>query len=301
MPSLSSPPTFDSSITSDPNAAAIEGAINSAIGVYEHTYSNPIDVSIYFQEGSGLGASGKINYVAQYPAFIGALANNQLISGQSDQASALASLLPFTNNNPVTGTPLIALDTANIKALGGPALQGFQANDGNYYDGVIALNTNLTAPGSPGSPMAFSLQAVAAHEIDEVLGLGSSLGQGFQFIPSPEDLYRYSGPGVRSYTTDPAAQAYFSIDGGNTLLAQFDNQNDGGDWGDWQSNPLPAGIQPQVQDAFATPFSNPSLGVELTALDVIGYNRQSVPEPSVLALQVGMLAPGALLRRRMRK
>ena len=35
--------------------------------------------------------------------------------------------------------------------------------------------------------------------------------------------------------------AFFSIDGGKTDLAQFDNQNDGGDWGDWQSNPVPHG------------------------------------------------------------
>ena len=76
---------------------------------------------------------------------------------------------------------------------------------------------------------------------------------------------------------------------GLSHLAQFDNQNDGGDFGDWQSNPLPSGVLPKVQDAFATPNVTPSLGLsspEVIALDAIGYNLNAVavPEPSSLLL-----------------
>ena len=35
-------PTFDVSITSDPNAAAIENAINTTIGIYETDFTDPI-------------------------------------------------------------------------------------------------------------------------------------------------------------------------------------------------------------------------------------------------------------------
>src|SRR5438067_399638 len=49
-------PVFDSSITSDPNAAAIEGTINSAIQEYETRFTDPITVSINFREGTGLGS-----------------------------------------------------------------------------------------------------------------------------------------------------------------------------------------------------------------------------------------------------
>ena len=71
-------------------------------------------------------------------------------------------------------------------------------------------------------------------------------------------------------------------------MAQFDNQNDGGDFGDWQSNPLPLGVSPKVQDAFATGGS-PTLSLnspEVIALDAIGYNLNAVavPEPSSLLL-----------------
>src|SRR5262249_52899593 len=119
----------------------------------------------------------------------------------------------------------------------------------------------------------------------------------------PEDLFRYNSSGGRSFTTSSSATAFFSING-TTLLAQFDNQNDGGDFGDWQSNPLPPGVNPQVQDAFATPGATPSLGVELTALDVIGYDP--VPAPSIghgfsAVLAIGGLLLGAKLLERARR
>ena len=49
-------PTFDSTITNDPNAATIEATINGAIQVYAQTFSDPITVTIDFKESkSGLG------------------------------------------------------------------------------------------------------------------------------------------------------------------------------------------------------------------------------------------------------
>src|SRR6267143_611901 len=41
--------TFDSSITGDPNAAAIEAMINRAIGIYESLFSDPITIEILFR------------------------------------------------------------------------------------------------------------------------------------------------------------------------------------------------------------------------------------------------------------
>lgn len=287
-------PTFASSITSDPNAAAIEGVINSAIGVYEATFSDPINVAITFGSmTSGLGQSSFFLFTVPYATFRAAL---QADATSANDATAL-SHLPNTVNNPVTGTSNMLLKPANIKALG-LNTSGLPASDG-----TIGLNTHITDVGSPGTSGVYSLLAVTEHEIDEILGLGSTLGLGlgspFNNDPTPEDLYRYDASGNRSFTENGAAKAYFSIDG-TTLLNQFDNQNDGGDFGDWQSNPRPAGVAPQVQDAFATPFAHPTLGVELTALDVIGYDPipSAVPEPStgvligVIALAFGYLRWG---------
>ena len=74
---------------------------------------------------------------------------------------------------------------------------------------------------------------------------------------------------------------FFSLNG-TTDLAPF-NQTGSGDFGDWQSSPLPTGVPPEVQDAFATPGATPSLGVELTVLQAIGYDT-AAPEPGTVAL-----------------
>jgi len=292
--------TFDSSITSDPNAAAIEATINSAIQFYETTFTThtaaPIGVAIDFQKmSSGLGQSNTVVFGGPYQSVINAL--TAASSGDATDTTALAHL-PTGANNPVTGSTDIALKSAELRALGAnvpPPIPG-------GFDGIIGLNTALTNPGSPGSTAQFSLLATTEHEIDEVLGLGSDIN--FIATPSTEDLFRYDGSGNRSFTNNPAAKAFFSLDG-TTDLAQFDNQNDGGDWGDWQSNPLPSGVAPKVQDAFATPFSNPSLAVgapEVVALDALGYNLATpatpVPEPTSLIFLGSVVAIAGIASRR---
>jgi hypothetical protein len=286
-------PTYDASITGDPNAAAIEGTIQSAINYYQSTFTTrfaPLTVNITFQEGGGLGSSSVPVGFVFYSDYLAQL--TAASSGDSTDTTALAHL-PATVLNPVTGTPFVAIKIANARAL------GFVTPIGN--DGTITLNTSLTTPGSPGAFPFFSLFSVTEHEIDEVLGLGSAID--FATSPLPEDLYRYDNMGNRTFTDNPSVQAFFSLDG-TTQIAQFDNQNDGGDFGDWQSNPPPAGAPVRVQDAFATPFSNPTLandgGAEVIALDSIGYNLapQVTPEPaSVVLLGLGLLLGGLGVRR----
>jgi hypothetical protein len=245
-------PTFDSTITSDPNAAAIEGTIDTAISTYESTFSNNITVNITFEEmTTGLGHSNFTVFTVPYSRVRAALAAEPQTS---DVATALAHL-PNQTNNPVTDTANILLKTANIKAL---ELTGFNLP---ASDGTVSLNTTITNPGSPGTTGRYSLLVAAEHEINEILGLGSTLGTftspPLSNNPLPEDLYRYDASGNRSFSTNPvsssAPKAYFSLDG-TTLLAQFNNQDNGGDYGDWQSSPRPPGVPPQVQDAFIADF-----------------------------------------------
>src|ERR1051326_688403 len=272
---LSIAATFDTTITSDPNGATIVGTLNQAIAFYAATFSDPITVNIKFVEQStGLGASSTAIATAGYSTIRGAMTAD---AKTTNDAVALANT-PGGATNPVNGGSSIVVTTANLRAL------GFAIAPPGGFDGTIFLNTsimNLTR--SSIDPSKYDLLAVAEHEIDEVLGLGSGLNlpPSVPFIRM-EDLFRFtSTAGTRTFTTS-GDNAFFSIDGGVTDLARF-NQNSGGDYGDWWSV---GAHTPQVQDAFGTPGTTPNMGVETTALDVIGYDLVTlpVPEPATYGL-----------------
>ncbi len=302
--------------TDDPGSTVLTGAqqviVNQAIAVYEATFTNPVTIKINFDNmASGLGMSTWSYINEPYATYISTLRANAVTTGNPDQLTAI-SLLPQATNNPITGDAGINVKISNLVGLG---LYSGSANTGllGNVDGYIGLNTSLTGAG----PTKYSLLAVTEHEIDEVLGLGSSSGSGngtfLNNDPLPEDLYRYSSNGALNFSINPAVaaglgNAYFSING-TTDLAQFNNQSNGADWGDWQSNPLPNGVNPQVQDAFGSPGSTPTLGVnEIAALNVLGWNLSSAtvpngtPEPGTAGLLVSVSAAGigAGLRRKTR-
>ncbi len=312
--SLMITPTFDPSIASVPGA---ETAINLAIAAIESDITSPnnIAVSIYFTNmTSGLGESVTGFYLPTYYQYYSAFA---AVATQPNQLTALASLgaRPTSNSsgNPVNGNTGVLITSAEGRNLGfatpgdvSPNSNINLATGGGTYDSEIGLNTSITSPPN-GLSGNYGLQSVANHEIDEALGIGGAgsalTGEGSLTGPVGDlDLYRYSAPGVRSYTNTNSSSplAYLSIDDGATVASYF-NQTNGADFGDWLSNPIPAGFSPQVQDAFGVSGTNPALGPnEILAFNAIGYDVTSlVPEPTSALLfgSVALLA-GIAGRRR---
>jgi hypothetical protein len=260
---------YDRSITADPKGAAIRATIGAALGRYQSAFSVPVTVNITFVKGPvGLGGSSTFGVFVRYTDYLKAL-NNAKVNNPS-LARALATL-PKTTTNPVNNNASVRLSTANARAL------GFAASPpAGQPDSTITLNTdimNITRTSI--DPGKYDLLAVVSHEIDEALGFGSALNNLKNGDPAPtgpvqpDDLYRYSQAGARSFNTALSTQAFYSIDGGRTKLARF-NQQQGGDFSDWFS-PGNVPHTPQVQDAFSTPGAIPNLGVELTRLAVLGY------------------------------
>ena len=290
-------PTFESSITSNPMAQKIEAGIDQAISNIESFIANPITVSIDFENlNNGLGQSSTLVQDLSYSRYRSDLADNQKLS--SNDKLALASL-PKTSNNPVNGNADVVLTLPNLRAIGETAL----GNNGGTFDSSISLNLsemNLSRTG-PQDPNKYDLEAETTHEVDEALdigGSGSILSFSGPTVPTGAvdslDLFRFASAGVRSFTTSATATAYFSIDSGAINLTNFNDGSGGSDFGDWAT-----GQTSQVQDAFGSPGVDVNLGSnELTALDVVGYNLVSVPEPGISALLLsGLIAIGILRSR----
>jgi len=277
-------PTFASSITSDAQAATIMATINAALAVYQNNFSDPITVTITFQEmGSGLGQSSTYYSSFSYSSYRAALASH---ATTADDTAALAHL-PVQSSNPVNGHANVNLTLPLARALG---YSGVNPPPGQT-DGTISLNTslmNLSLSVTNGSK--YSLYATVCHEVDEVLGFLSSLNNLNNGDPAPtgpvdpSDLFRYDAFGSRSFNTTVSTVAYFSTDG-TTRLAQF-NQQAGGDFQDWFSYPSGAAI-PRVQDAYAKAGFQPVPTVELTVLDVLGYSRIATPRPNLSIARAG--------------
>ena len=268
-------PTFDATITNDVNATTIENTIISAIQLYQARFSDPITVTIQFKEitTSGLyGSSSWWYYNLSYSSFRTALAQH---AHTTNDAIAMSSL-PAGSANPVTGTTIIRVKTANLHAL------GFTGNSGltNGYDGIIGLHTSqLNLSRASTVSTKGDLLSTVCHEIDEVLGMSSGLDLGSS-DPFPQDLFRYTSTGARSYTTN-GDDAWFSIDGTNLLVRC--NQNSTLDYGDWW---VAGAHTPRVQDASATNGKTPNPNIELTGLDVIGYTLVPIPAPVITRITV---------------
>lgn len=271
-------PTWDSTITSDPNAATIEATITTAIQQYEALFSDPITVNIKFAEmGSGLGHSSTFISTISYPSFLSALTSD---AKTTNDTIALAHLPPGSAN-PVNGNAAVTLSLPNLRALGFGS--GYNPPSGQP-DSTVSLNVSICNLSRTSiDPNKYDLMAVAQHEMDEALGFGSALNGLNNGDPAPTgpvdvmDLFRYDQNGARTFNTALATQAYFSLDG-VTDLARF-NQTGGGDFQDWYS---PGGQTPRVQDAFGTRGATPNLGVELIGLDVSGYNLVSaIPQAKI--------------------
>lgn len=312
-------PKFDSTITSLSNATAVEAAFNAAAKDYDAAFNNAVNVNISVSWGSVAGKAlpgGAIGASSDnlYGYFTYAQIKSDLSasSARNSADTALAAAVTALPATVTTGPTKFVLPSAEAKAL------GLISGTSTSLDGYIGFGGSTSSYSfSPTSVLAgtYDFEAVAAHEIAEVLGRMSGIDSSVPAWRSPFDLFRYSAPGVLDAGYNDAA--YFSVDGGITVLKAFNNSSSGGDRSDWR---VITGLH-DVQDAFQTQGSPYSLSnVDLTALDVLGWGGgnagdtnlgnptgqafglvsgpSSVPEPSSWALIVlGFLGLGASLRR----
>ncbi len=293
--------TFDSSITTNPNAAAIEAMINRAISIYESLFSDPITIQILFRysatapDGTPLPSgttsqSDFVVYTISWSAYINALradvrTSNDILANASLPGTALSpNMKPSSAGGRAVGLNTPPAMSAN-GSLGGP------------YDGIVTLNSSdpfqFTRPPSASN---YDAQRSTEHEIDEVIGFGSDARLSNL---RPQDLFSWSSTGHRNVSSTGAR--YFSINSGSTNIVNF-NQNSNGDFGDWLSPACPQ-AHPYVQNAFVC--AGQSSDVTATSpegvnLDVIGYDLAGAPRTAARAAVFdfnGDGSPDYVLRR----
>ncbi len=272
--------SFDPSTANAP--AGFVPAFDDAIQFIEATYSDPIVINIQVGwgeiGGQALASGDDGESIANGTGFhtfaeIKSLLINDKKS--ADDATAVANL-PATD---LYGGTKFTMSSAQGKALG--LISGNSA----AIDGYVGFNSASAFTFDPANravPAKIDFIALAEHEITEVMGRfgltqnGASSGR-----YSPIDLFRYLSPDTLDIV--PASHTYFSIDGGQTVINRFNVINNG-DLSDWQGF---------TADAFnvglATDNEHPFSAGDMTLMDVIGYDRATVPEPSMLTL----LAAGA--------
>ncbi|HJW38544.1 MAG TPA: NF038122 family metalloprotease [Candidatus Udaeobacter sp.] len=272
--------TFDSSITGNPNAAAIEAMINRAISTYESLFTDPITIQIRFRysttapngtplPGGIVSRSDWPYYVLPWDTFINAWRADATTSNDFLASASVPDYFLSIHMTPAS---------ANGRAVGLNTPPEMFANGtvgtGGPYDGIVTLNSvqpfRFTRPTTSGN---FDAQRATEHEIDEVMGFGSHLnisgpdGDDLR----PQDLFSWSSAGGRNTTS--SGTRYFSVNSGSTNIINF-NQNPNGDFGDWLSASCPQ-AHPYVQNAFFC--TGPSSDIAATSpeginLDVIGYD-----------------------------
>jgi hypothetical protein len=275
--------TFDASVESNPDAAAFEACAEGVAKFYETQFTNPITINwdLGWGEVDGMsipafgGAESVSNYTTNEYSYAQIRAAFAARDATADEASALASL-PVTDP---TGGGMFQMTTAEAKALGldtqTTGVDGWSGLDTSTT--WIYNTTNTTGPDVPADDAdAFSF---LAHELSEVMGRQMNFAPtdpyNFGGTYYPYDLFDYTAPGVRSFSSS-ATDRYFSENGGTTNTGQhyFNGVPANGDPFDWLPNGTPGSYLPNgPADSYDYEGSIGLVsGTDLRLMDVLGYD-----------------------------
>ena len=265
---------WDSSVASAPTGfvSAVVAAAQNYVSDFTTSAKTVLYISVGWGEVGGtsmaanaLGESESSGYLTNYTTLAHALTS----AGDSLRAS----------NEPTTGQFFVT--SAEAKVLG---LVSGTAGSTTSIDGYVGFSTlsgtgyswNLGSTGTASSQ--FNLQAVADHELSEVMGRigmeGTAIYNGHKTY-TPLDLFNFSANNVLSLSGNGG---YFSTNNGASHMGNFNNAaRYGGDIADWssatsvtQSGTLGSGSD--AFDAFDYPGYNASIShddlLEMARLDI---------------------------------
>jgi hypothetical protein len=244
--------------------AGLTAAVDAAASIFEQDFPGNYNINISYgwgtfdnapsndltTAGSTYSLGGGSSTSVSYSQLKGWLTSNAVSSAQM---TSIASL-PASSDSLPGDAGVFFISLAEEKAL------GVFTGDSGAIDGSIGFNI-----ADASSPQDW--EPAALCEIAHALGW-NSVAQGGS-LPNVADLFRYSSPAERQWTS--GQPAYFSIDGGNTDLADFSTSFDQTLFSD-----LP------LDDPLRLPFT--SAATTLTAFDIealgaIGFGGATAVSP----------------------
>ena len=242
---------FDAAAMAAP--ASFRAGIQQAASLLTASISDQITVNIkidYSGTGGGAAAGPDNGLYESYSSVRADLVNN------ATAGDATFNALPTGSS--IQGQSSVAVWNAQLKLWG-----VLGANDTTTDDGSATFATDISSG---------LLVGVALHELTHAMG---RVPYGSPYSSSPDifDFYRFSSPGVRVFNgASTASPAYFSVDGGNTKLADYGQISDPSDF-------LNSGVQ-GPNDPFNEFYSGSTLqsltAVDIKQLDALGFHTQTV-------------------------
>jgi V8-like Glu-specific endopeptidase len=247
----------DDSVANAP--AGFAAAVQTAANLLQQAFSDNVTINIRYGWGTYNNtvdskltgaASAEGGFLAgDYVPYATAKSWLTAHGSSSQDATAYANLPASSSSFP--GSPAdVTVSSAQEKTL------GHFTGSASTVDGAIGIGTGWTN--------SSSWVAAALHEITHAMGRVSGYASSYG-APTIEDMFRYSA--AHQYQWTGGQPAYFSIDGGNTHLADFSTTSD---FGDWAINSL------TPNDPFnwaVSSGSNALTAGDVTTMDVIGFNR----------------------------
>ncbi|HEY2051504.1 MAG TPA: NF038122 family metalloprotease [Caulobacteraceae bacterium] len=282
-------PVFTSSVTSLSNAKTIEASFDAAAKVLETDLKAPVRVTVDVDWGNLDGTallSGNVSesLASVYDGYTYAKVKSYLKTAAATNPRdsvlvAAANSLPTTDPIPLNS---FQITSADAKALG--LLPPTMTN----IDGYVGFSKSVKYDfGTTAVSGEYDFEALALHELSEILGRGSGLTSARPTRATIMDLFRYARSGVHSFSY--TASSYFSLNGGATNLGVF-NEASGYDRGDWVTT-----AANDVQDAVAYAGKLPALSsVDLEVLNALGWDATTNPDgwPTTLSTVTGAAAGG---------
>jgi hypothetical protein len=232
-------------------------SVQAAANILQQTFSDNITLNISYGWGTiggdpitetNTALGGAFGFNIGYSTVKSWLAAD---AKSADDAAAIAALPDSTSAFPHNRSSF-GISTAQEKALG-----HFTGN-ASALDGEIGFGTGWTQG---------AILGAALHELTHAMGRVSGWSL---------DLFRYSAPGTNLFTL--GQPAYFSIDGGTTHLANFGQTSDTGDWLASGGNSTPF-TRNDPFDEFINSSSNALTAVDITVMDVLGFDRVGSTTP----------------------